>query len=63
MRSRSLEEKIAAAEAFRAEVLPLFAEGRLRPVIDAVLPLEQAARAHERMAENRNFGKIVLAVS
>ena len=31
-----------------------------RPVVDGVFPLEQAARAHHRLAEPERFGKIVL---
>ena len=41
---------------------PLFFEGRLRPVIDEVLPLPEAAAAHERLEAHEQFGKIVLAV-
>jgi NADPH:quinone reductase-like Zn-dependent oxidoreductase len=41
-------------------ILQLVEEGRLRPVLDRVLPLEQAAEAH-RLLENRaQFGKVVL---
>ena len=36
--------------------------GRLRPVIDDVLPLEQGRAAFERMAAGRQFGKIVLSI-
>jgi NADPH:quinone reductase-like Zn-dependent oxidoreductase len=39
---------------------PLFFEGKLQPVIDTVLPLEQAQAAHERLEARRQFGKIVL---
>jgi NADPH:quinone reductase-like Zn-dependent oxidoreductase len=41
-------------------VLPLLERGTVAPVIDDVLPLEHAARAHEIVEQNRNFGKIVL---
>ena len=34
--------------------------GRLRPVVDSVLPLEQARNAHERLEAGGQFGKIVL---
>ncbi len=40
----------------------LLEAGRLRPVVDSVLPLERAAEAQARMEENRHFGKIVLKV-
>jgi NADPH:quinone reductase len=62
LRSRPLEEKIAAMRAFEAQVVPLLARGAVKPVIDCVMPLAEAARAHERMASNAGFGKIVLRV-
>lgn len=37
-------------------------DGRLKPIIDTVLPLADAADAHRRMASNQHFGKIVLSV-
>jgi NADPH:quinone reductase-like Zn-dependent oxidoreductase len=60
LRARPLEEKIAAMRAFEAQVVPLFARGLVKPIIDTVMPLADAARAHERMASNAGFGKIVL---
>lgn len=42
-------------------VLSLVAQGKLKPVIDRVLPLERAAEAQRIMAERRQFGKIILA--
>lgn len=62
LRGRPLVEKIALTAAFRREVLPGFADGTLRPLVDSVFPLERAAEAHRRMAANGNVGKIVLAV-
>ncbi len=60
LRSRPLEEKAALAREFSRAVLPLFAAGRLRPVVDVVLPMEQVREAHERMERNETFGKVVL---
>ncbi|HVW30122.1 MAG TPA: NAD(P)H-quinone oxidoreductase [Polyangiaceae bacterium] len=62
MRARDPSEKIAITQAFIRETLPLIADGRLRPVVDSVFPLAEAAKAHERMEANANFGKIVLSV-
>lgn len=44
------------------QVLRLVEAGKLKPVIDRVFPLREAAAAHRYMEERRNFGKIVLAV-
>jgi NADPH2:quinone reductase len=60
LRSRPLEQKIAAMRDFEAHVVPLLARGLIKPVIDRVMPLDQAAAAHARMASNEGFGKIVL---
>jgi putative PIG3 family NAD(P)H quinone oxidoreductase len=62
LRSRPLEEKILAARAFERHVVPLFARGALRPIVDRVLPLAQAGAAHQAMQSNETFGKIVLEV-
>ena len=63
LRSRPLEEKIAATRAFETQVVPLFARGLAKPVIDCVMPLTDAARAHQHMQSNAGFGKIVLSCS
>ncbi|HLE65124.1 MAG TPA: zinc-binding dehydrogenase, partial [Candidatus Bathyarchaeia archaeon] len=44
------------------QVLKFFEEGRLRPVVDSVFPLKDAAKAQERMEKSQHFGKIVLRV-
>lgn len=61
MKSRTLEEKRAMVARFAAGALPRLAKGQLRPVIDQVLPLAQAAEAHRRMERGGGFGKIILA--
>ncbi|MFO0603703.1 MAG: NAD(P)H-quinone oxidoreductase [Polyangiales bacterium] len=60
LRSRPHEEKAALAQAFARAVLPLFARGALRPVVDAVRPMAEVRAAHERMERNDTTGKIVL---
>jgi len=61
LRPRPLEEKIAATQAFGRDVLPLIAAGKVKPVVDRVLPAARAREAHEQMEANESFGKIVLA--
>ncbi len=63
LRARPLEEKIAATQAFAAEVVPLLERGMLRAAIDSEFPLEQIQAAHKRMESNETFGKVVLTIS
>lgn len=42
------------------DVLPLVEAGRLKPVLDRVLPLAEAAQAHDLLASRAQFGKVVL---
>ena len=60
LRGRSLEEKIQVTEKFAAVVVPLLAQGKLRPVLDSEFPLAEIQAAHRRMESNASFGKIVV---
>jgi len=60
LRMRPLEEKITATIAFASEVVPLFARGLLRTIIDSEFPLDQVPAAHARLESNQTFGKVVL---
>lgn len=60
LRSRPLEEKIALAQAAERHLLPLFRSGALKPVIDAVMPMQDIRAALTRMASNETVGKLVL---
>jgi putative PIG3 family NAD(P)H quinone oxidoreductase len=61
LRNRPDWEKAQATAAFAAQVLPLFARGAVRPVVDSVLPLESAEEAYDALATNKPFGKVILA--
>ncbi|MEI6496031.1 MAG: NAD(P)H-quinone oxidoreductase [Actinomycetota bacterium] len=63
LRARPIEEKVAVARRFAAEMLPLFDTGALLPVIDSVYPFEQIAAAQQHMAANANTGKIVVTIT
>ena len=60
LRPRSVDEKTAIARALEAEVWPLLAGGRVKPIVHTVLPLAQAAEAHRIMEAGQHIGKIVL---
>ena len=62
LRSRPIEEKIALTNQIKRHVLPLIASGAIKPVVDSVYPLEDAAGAHRYMESNANFGKIILSM-
>ncbi len=62
LRARPLPEKIAVTQIFAAEVVPLFAAGKLCPVIDSEFPLSEVAEAHRRLSSNATFGKVVLLI-
>ena len=63
LRSRSPEYKVRLTREFAERILPKFASGRLRPVIDRIFPWEQVADAHRYMENNLNIGKVVLRVA
>lgn len=60
LRARANAEKCEIRDALAAQVWPLIAEGRIRPVIDRIFPLAEAQSAHAYMREGRHIGKILL---
>jgi putative PIG3 family NAD(P)H quinone oxidoreductase len=60
LRARTLEEKIGVTAHFAADVLPLFEGGIVRPVVERIYPLAQAAQAHRLLESDTVFGKLVL---
>jgi putative PIG3 family NAD(P)H quinone oxidoreductase len=63
LRPRSVQEKAAIAQNLRQNVWPLLELGKIKVVIDRVLPLEKASEAHRVMEESQHIGKILLQVS
>ena len=62
LRPRSVEFKTMVADEIGKTVWPYAEGGRLKPVIDRVFPLGEAAAAHARMEAGEHIGKIVLEV-
>jgi NADPH:quinone reductase-like Zn-dependent oxidoreductase len=60
LRTRPLEQKLDAMQGFARHVVPLLANGALRPIVDRVLPLAEAAAAHSYVEQNQSFGKVIL---
>ncbi len=63
LRPRTNEFKVLLAQEIARLAWPLITGGALRPVMDQVFPLGEAAAAHARMEAGAHIGKIVLAVS
>ena len=63
LRSRSASSKAAIVQAVLAGVWPLLETGEVRPVVDQVLPLAQAAQAHRVVEQSGHVGKVVLQVA
>jgi putative PIG3 family NAD(P)H quinone oxidoreductase len=62
LRARSVPDKGTIARGVERDVLPLLADGRVKPVIDSTFPLREAAAAQARMEESVHIGKIVLTL-
>ena len=62
LRALPAERKAELIAAFARDVLPLFADGRLRPLVDRSFPIAEADAAHARMQAGEHVGKLVLEV-
>lgn len=60
LRARPLDQKAAIIAGVTQEVLPLFESGAVRAVVDTVVPMDEAARAHELLESKRTVGKVIL---
>ena len=60
LRSRPMEEKAAATRNFANEVVPLFANGKIKPNLDRVFPAKDVIEAYKYLESNESFGKVVL---
>jgi len=63
LRAQSDFAKAAIAAELHEKVWPLFVSGKVKPIIDSILPLSEAAKAHERMESSTHIGKIILQIS
>lgn len=62
LRARPPAAKALVMDALRDHVWPRIEAGEIRPIVDQVYPIQEAAAAHERMAEDQNIGKLILQV-
>lgn len=60
LRPRSVAIKTDIAKQLQQNVWPLFAQGKLKPVVYASFPFDEVQKAHAMMDEGKQIGKIVL---
>ncbi|HEV2300600.1 MAG TPA: NAD(P)H-quinone oxidoreductase [Stellaceae bacterium] len=63
LRPKSAAEKAAIAAALKQKVWPLFAAGKVKPVVFAAYPLADAEAAHRAFETGQHIGKIVLTAA
>jgi len=63
LRTRTLEEKLTVTRRFATSVLPLLANGKVRPIIERVYSMEDVGEAHKAMGDNKNFGKLIVMMN
>ena len=62
MRQLRIQGAYMGSKADLMQILPLVESGKLKPVVDRVLPLTEAAQAHRLLEERKQFGKVVLTI-
>ena len=60
LRARPLHQKADIIAGVTRDVLPLFETGAVRVVVDTVVPIAEAARAHQLVESKRTVGKVIL---
>ncbi len=60
LRARSIAAKSAVMDGLQRDVWPNIERGAIRPVVEAVVPMPEAQRAHELVAGNATVGKVLL---
>ena len=63
LRARPADEKAAIVASTREHVWPLIESGDVRPVVDRVLPMADAAQAHHLVEQSTHVGKVLLATT
>ena len=62
LRARSIAEKAAVMDGLLRDIWPGLEEGSIKPMIDRVFPIQEAAQAHAYLAGNQTIGKVVMMV-
>ncbi len=60
LRARSISAKAQVMDGLQAKVWPKLTSGAIKPVLEATFSMEEAQRAHDLVASNSTFGKVML---
>ncbi len=60
LRARPIHQKADIIAGVTRDVLPLFESGAVRVVVDTIVPMAEAARAHQLLESKRTVGKVIL---
>jgi NADPH2:quinone reductase len=63
LRNRPIAFKAELARALEETVWPVIKQGRYKPVIDSIFPLEDVVEAHQRIDSGEHIGKIILTMT
>jgi putative PIG3 family NAD(P)H quinone oxidoreductase len=63
LRARPLPEKAAIMAELEQFVWPKITTGVIKPIIETIMPIEQANEAHDLVASDTTVGKVVLSVA
>ncbi|MCZ6619679.1 MAG: NAD(P)H-quinone oxidoreductase [Gammaproteobacteria bacterium] len=62
LRARPIAAKAAVMDALRERVWPYLATGEIKPIVEAVIPIEEAESAHALITGNTTVGKVLLQI-
>jgi len=62
LRARPLESKAAVMTSLEQNVWPRIERGEIDPIVDTVMEISEAGAAHDLVASDNTFGKVVLRV-
>jgi NADPH:quinone reductase len=63
LRPRPVRFKAELARTLQETVWPIIKQGRYKPVIDKIFPLEEVVDAHRRIEDGEHIGKIILTMA
>ncbi len=62
LRARPIAAKAEIMDALFERVWPLLENGSIKPIVEEVIPIAEADRAHALIASDSTFGKVILVV-